>query len=155
MWGKLEGMSEVGLLAQDELNNVIELKPKKVFTYAQINELLPIVVRITRQYSERVNALISKLDLIKRSEVSTQEIEAEINSLVQEWQIKLEKLGAVTKGLWIADFDSSDGYYCWKYPEEKILHWHGYKDGFSGRRPIQEYLKKYIAQKVQIDIELK
>jgi hypothetical protein len=33
----------------------------------------------------------------------------------------------------MADFDNGEGFYCWKYPEIKINHWHGYQDGFSGR----------------------
>ncbi len=126
--------------------NVIELKPRKVFNYADIMDLLPIVHRITRQYSEKVAKLILKIEHISGQEKLISDTEAEINDLIQEWQVKVEKLGAVTKGLWIADFDSGDGYFCWKFPEEQILYWHGYRDGFSGRRPIKEYLEKNISQ---------
>lgn len=140
--GEIEGMSEVNHIELDKLNNIVELKPKKVFEYSEIQEILPIVLRITKQYSEKVNKLIQKLEHIRHQEKNVSEVEIEINSLIQEWQIKVEKLGAVTKGLWIADFDSGDGYFCWKFPEEKILFWHGYRDGFSGRRPISEYLEK-------------
>lgn len=125
---------------------VIELKPRKVFSYTEISELIPIVHRITKQYSEKVNSLVQKLDLVASQEQKKMEIELEINNLIQEWQTKAEKLGAVSKGLWIADFDSGDGYYCWKFPETQITHWHGYRDGFSGRRPVKEYLEKNIKQ---------
>lgn len=121
---------------------VIELKPRKVFDYSDINALLPIVHRITKTYSEKVSKLILKLEHIPKQEKLFQAVELEINDLIQEWQVKVEKLGAVTKGLWIADFDSGDGYYCWKFSEEQILYWHGYRDGFSGRRPVKEYLEK-------------
>jgi hypothetical protein len=41
------------------------------------------------------------------------------------------------KGLWLADFDSGDGYYyCWQLGEEDIEHFHRYEVGFAGRRPI-------------------
>ena len=121
---------------------IIELKPRKVFDYSDISDLLPIVHRITKQYSEKVNKLIQKLEHVAGQEKVVLETETEINDLIQEWQVKVEKLGAVTKGLWIADFDSGDGYFCWKFPEERILYWHGYRDGFSGRRPVKEYLEK-------------
>lgn len=121
---------------------IIELKPRKVFDYESINELLPIVHRITKQYSEKVKNLIQKLDHIAGQEQKVTETELEINNLIQEWQVKVEKLGAHTKGLWIADFDSGDGYFCWKFPEEQILYWHGYRDGFSGRRPVKDYIDK-------------
>jgi hypothetical protein len=119
---------------------VIELKPKRIFSLDEITELLPIVLRITKQYSEKVNQIIQKLDQISSNEKLVSESETQINDLIHEWQIKLEKLGGHTKGLWIADFDSGDGYFCWKYPEAQILYWHGYRDGFSGRRPVKEYL---------------
>lgn len=124
------------------LAKIIEFKPRKVFDLSGINELLPIVHRITKQYSEKVNKLIQKLDHISGQEKMVTDTEVEINDLIQEWQVKVEKLGAVTKGLWIADFDSGDGYFCWKFPEEQILYWHGYRDGFSGRRSIKDYINE-------------
>lgn len=121
---------------------IIEFKPKKVFSYTDISDLIPIIHRITKQYKERVAGLILKLDLLADQEVKRMAVEQEINNQIQEWQTKVEKLGAVSKGLWIADFDSGDGYFCWKFPEAKITHWHGYRDGFSGRRPVKDYLEK-------------
>ena len=34
------------------------------------------------------------------------------------------------------DFDSGEGYYCWRYPEAAVQHYHGYEDGFAGRMKI-------------------
>ena len=46
-------------------------------------------------------------------------------------------LGVEVKGLWLADFDSGDGYYyCWQLGEDDIEHFHRYETGFAGRRPI-------------------
>ncbi len=132
--------------AHSAIAKVIELKPRKVFSYTDICELMPIVHRITKQYSEKVSALIQKLDVVANNEPKKMETELEINNLIQEWQTKVEKLGALSKGLWIADFDSGDGYFCWKFPETQITHWHGYRDGFSGRRPVKDYLEKNIKQ---------
>lgn len=116
------------------MDNVIELNRRRVFTKQEAQELLPVVHRITTQYYKRVQVLLNRLESIKgKSEKVVQELESEINGIVQEWQQKMEKLGAQTKGLWIADFDSGDGYFCWKYPEAKIDFWHRYSDGFSGR----------------------
>ena len=46
-------------------------------------------------------------------------------------------LGLEVKGLWLVDFDSGAGYYCWKYPESSLEYFHGYDEGFSGRLPLQ------------------
>ena len=34
------------------------------------------------------------------------------------------------------DWDSGDGYYCWRYPEASLSFYHSYEDGFKGRVPI-------------------
>ena len=49
----------------------------------------------------------------------------------------MRSLGLEIKGLWLVDFDSGAGYYCWKYPEPAIDHFHGYEEGFAGRLPLQ------------------
>jgi hypothetical protein len=119
---------------------IIEIKPRKVFDHSEIKTLFPIVYRITRAYFEKVEKLLKKLEHIPKNQSAYTVTEREANALIQEWQVKVEKLGAVSKGLWIADFDSGDGYFCWKFPEEQILYWHGYRDGFSCRRPVKQYL---------------
>jgi hypothetical protein len=48
-----------------------------------------------------------------------------------------ERLGAEVKGVWLVDFDNGSGYYCWRWPEEKLEYFHAYEDGFAGRTRIQ------------------
>lgn len=83
--------------------------------------------------------MIARLDTLPPgSETLAASIETQVNGLISEWQTKVQKLGAMPKGLWIADFDSGDGFYCWKYPERKIDFWHKYTDGFSKRVRVNE-----------------
>ena len=42
------------------------------------------------------------------------------------------------KGLWLVDFDSGDGYWCWAYPEDDLGYWHSYEGGFGARVPLEE-----------------
>lgn len=114
--------------------NLVQLSRRQVFSLEEAEALLPVVLRITRQYSAKVQQMIQRIDAVqdKNMDVAT-EIEDQVNDIVHEWQQKMEKLGIHPKGLWLADFDSGDGYYCWKFPEEKIEYWHRYSDGFSGR----------------------
>jgi hypothetical protein len=56
---------------------------------------------------------------------------------VDNWAEAVRAMGLEAKGLWLVDFDNGEGYYCWKYPEQVISHYHGYEDGFAGRIPIQ------------------
>lgn len=137
-----------------EFPNVIGINRREVFTLEEARELLPVVFRITRIYSTKVQSLIDRLEgLGQNNEKLVADLEDQVSLLIQEWQSKVQKLGALPKGLWIADFDSGDGYFCWKYPERSIEYWHRYSDGYSKRvavserfRPVslQERLKKKI-----------
>ena len=50
---------------------------------------------------------------------------------------EMEALGLEVKGLWLVDFDSGGGFYCWRWPEPALAHFHTYDEGFDGRTPIQ------------------
>ena len=116
------------------MDHIIEINRRSVFSLEEAQEVLPIVLRITKAYSEKVEGLIARLDSLtdQNGDLATP-IESQVNALVQEWQNKVQKLGALPKGLWIADFDSGDGYFCWRFPERCIEYWHKYSDGFSKR----------------------
>jgi hypothetical protein len=94
--------------------------PKRIFSYEQAAELLPEVVRITGEAVERIE------------QVMTEE-PAEYERIVTEWAESILNLGVEVKGLWLVDFDSGGGYYCWKHPEPALEYFHGYEEGFGGR----------------------
>lgn len=120
------------------MNQIIEINRRSVFTLEEVQQVLPIVFRITKSHSQKVDALIKRLETVAiGNEKLVHSIETQVNSLIQEWQSKIQRLGALPKGLWIADFDSGDGYFCWKFPERGIDYWHKYTDGFSRRIPIR------------------
>jgi hypothetical protein len=64
-------------------------------------------------------------------------IDAAIQSRIERWTREMEALGAEVKGVWLVDFDTGSGYYCWRWPEPAIDHFHGYEEGFEGRSRIQ------------------
>jgi hypothetical protein len=94
--------------------------PKRIFTYEEAVALLPDVQRITAEAVERARAL---------GEEETEEAQA----VLTEWADEIMSLGIEVKGLWLIDFDSGSGYYCWKYPEASLQFFHGYEEGFGGR----------------------
>jgi len=126
-------------MGMDRTDLIIEINRQSVFSLEEAQELLGVIFRITKQYSEKVEGLISRLDTLPPgSDALASSLETQVNGLISEWQTKVQKLGAMPKGLWIADFDSGDGYYCWKYPERKIEFWHKYTDGYSKRVRVAE-----------------
>lgn len=93
---------------------------KRIFSYEEANALLPEVQRLTADAVERV-------DEIDEADTSAYE------QVVMEWAESIVDLGIEVKGLWLVDFDSGGGYYCWRYPEPALEYFHGYEEGFGGR----------------------
>jgi regulator of sirC expression with transglutaminase-like and TPR domain len=101
-----------------------EAAEKKIFTLEQARALLPQVRALTEEAVSRYARLGDRL-------------EGERESILRDWAREVQALGAEIKGPWLVDFDSGAGYYCWKYPEPALDHFHGYEDGFAGRLPLQ------------------
>jgi hypothetical protein len=127
--------------------DIIEINRRHVFTLDEAQELLPVVFRITKSYSQKVEGLIERLESLGgHNEELVNGLESQVNQLIQDWQNKVQKLGALPKGLWIADFDAGDGYYCWKFPERGIEFWHRYNDGYSKRMRVADRRKPVSIQ---------
>lgn len=129
------------------MDTIIEINRRSVFSLEEARELLPIVFRITKFYNTKVDELVLRLESIPaNNEATITALEDQINSYIQEWQNKVQKLGVMPKGLWIADFDAGDGYFCWKFPERSIEYWHRYEDGYSKRVSVAEKNKPVSLQ---------
>jgi regulator of sirC expression with transglutaminase-like and TPR domain len=116
---RAEGRTEDDEEAQDDEDE----RAKRVFTLEEARALLPRVKELTSDAVLRYGQLAS-------------ELEQEREAVVRVWMQEIRSLGVEIKGLWLVDFDSGAGYYCWKYPEPAINHFHGYDEGFSGRLPL-------------------
>ena len=97
--------------------------PRRTFTLEEARALLPQVRKITDAAVENFEEL-------------AEELESERQDVVERWARDVRALGIDVKGLWLVDFDSGSGYYCWKYPEPGLDHYHGYEEGFAGRLKI-------------------
>ena len=96
---------------------------KRTFTLDEARALMPRVQELTAEAVERYAKLAGDLE------------DARLE-IVQQWAEELRTLGLEIKGLWLVDFDSGAGYYCWKYPEPALNHFHSYEEGFAGRLPL-------------------
>jgi hypothetical protein len=107
-----------------------------IFTLEEARALLPRVKEITQHSHTLVEALQAQLEATEHPR-DVRRLEAQVHEALQKWAAAIKELGVEVKGLWLADFDSGDGYYyCWQLGEDDIEHFHRYETGFAGRRPI-------------------
>jgi hypothetical protein len=114
----------------------------RVFTLAEAEALLPLIRGITEQSAGELAPVKQRLNNMLATDPRTPAVQREYEEIIKRWVSKLERLGVVVKGLWLVDFDTGDGYLCWKYPELRVAHYHGYDDGFAGRRPLVEAVEE-------------
>ncbi|MGH9382254.1 MAG: DUF2203 domain-containing protein [Thermoanaerobaculia bacterium] len=108
----------------------------RTFSYDEALATLPTVRGLTEAALRQISALYARVQSQEELERRRDEIESTVEQIVQAWSEEVVALGCEVKGLWLVDWDSGHGYYCWRYPEESIRHFHGYDDGFAGRIPI-------------------
>lgn len=94
--------------------------PKKIFSYEDACALLPEVQRLT-------DVAVEQVDQIDDADPEV------CQQIVADWAESVMALGIEVKGLWLVDFDSGGGYYCWHHPEPALEYFHGYEEGFGGR----------------------
>jgi len=110
---------------------------KRIFSYQEAMDTFPLVQRLTDEAVHQVESLFKRVQSQEELDRRHEELESATQTVVDAWVREIEGLGCEVKGLWLVDFDSGDGYYCWRYPEEAVAHYHGYDEGFAGRVPIQ------------------
>lgn len=110
----------------------------RVFTLQEARDLLPRIQATTRPVYELASSLADELQQADEAEdeVRAEELRDRLQTLVESWAEAIRILGPEVKGLWLVDFDSGDGYWCWTFPEEALDHWHDYEGGFGSRVPI-------------------
>ena len=106
------------------------------FTLEEARALLPAVRRLTDDAVHEAEALAKQMQKVGPGNAQYERLDESLNARIVRWATDVESLGAEVKGLWLVDFDTGDGYYCWKHPEPVISHYHGYTDGFAGRMKI-------------------
>jgi hypothetical protein len=111
---------------------VIEINQKRFFTLEAARGLLPVIRRVTEKSFQDIKRLSSQLNYVK-DQARKGDLEKEVQQAFQNWTQKISKLGCEAKGMWLVDFDTGEGYFCWHYPEPHIEYFHGYFEGFRGR----------------------
>jgi len=100
-------------------------------------EILPDVRARTEKAVQAVADLVAEGDRHPEGSPEREQAEQAVREVLSRWARAMEALGLEVKGPWLVDFDNGSGYYCWRWPEERLEWFHGYEEGFGGRTRIQ------------------
>jgi len=108
----------------------------KLYVLAEASELLPVIRKITENAYERLSRLDERLDLMLLCDPRRTAIADKYEKIVRKWIASITRLGAIPNGLWRVDFDTGEGYLCWRFPELRIGFFRKYDSEFDDRKPV-------------------
>ena len=121
----------------------------KYFTPAEAKKTLPLVKKIVRDILNdafQIRTITESLNGNIEENFEVRQLAANMDGYMNE----LEEIGCSFKDwnfqIGLVDFPSlingEEVLLCWRSDEEDILYFHGYDEGYAGRKPIpEEYLK--------------
>lgn len=109
---------------------------RRLFSLTQARALLPLVQEMTAEAVRRAEELADAMDAIADDDPQRPVLGAELKMVADDWAARIREMGLEARGLWLVDFDTGQGYYCWQHPESSVSHYHGYEEGFAGRMKI-------------------
>jgi|SRR3990172_6433265 len=130
-------------MINSEIHQIAACNDSRVFTLAEAESLFPLIRRLTKVAYHDLEPVRRSLEAMVPTNPLIQDVERQYEAIVKRWVGKMERLGLVVKGLWLVDFDTGDGYLCWKFPELRIGHYHGYQGGYSSRVPLRQVVEEF------------
>lgn len=109
---------------------------RRIFSYDEALSTFPLVRDLTTAAVRQIESLTHDLGSREEMESLREEIEEAREEIVRAWAREITSIGCEVKGVWLVDWDSGDGYYCWQFPEQAIGFFHAYDEGFEGRLPV-------------------
>ena len=114
----------------------------KLYVLAEASELLPVVRKVTENAYKRLSRLDDRLELILLCDPRRTVIADEYEKIVRKWIASITRLGAIPNGLWRVDFDTGEGYLCWRFPELKIGYFRDYDCEFDDRMSVKSLIEE-------------
>jgi hypothetical protein len=124
------------------MHEIVPQAEPRAFTLHEAQALFPLVRTITEAAFHELEPVRRELETMLPHHPRIHQIEDHYEAIVKRWVGKMERLGLIVKGLWLVDFDTGDGYLCWKFPERRLNHYHGYAEGYAHRRPLRDVIEE-------------
>ena len=114
----------------------------KLYVLSEASELLPVVRKVTENAYRRLSRLDERLELMLLCDPRRTAIADEYENIVRKWIASITRLGAIPNGLWRVDFDTGEGYLCWRFPELKIGYFRDYDCEFDDRMSVKSLIEE-------------
>ena len=114
----------------------------KLYVLSEASELLPVVRNVTENAYRRLSRLDERLELMLLCDPRRTAIADEYEKIVRKWIASITRLGAIPNGLWRVDFDTGEGYLCWRFPELKIGYFRDYDCEFDDRMSVKSLIEE-------------
>ena len=114
----------------------------KLYVLSEAAELLPVVRIVTENAYRRLSRLDERLELMLLCDPRRTAIADEYEKIVRKWIASITRLGAIPNGLWRVDFDTGEGYLCWRFPELKIGYFRDYDCEFDDRMSVKSLIEE-------------
>lgn len=121
----------------------VEIAPfEKLFNLAEAKSLLPLVQSVTSKHQAQLAPIQDRLNKMLSNDPRRNPIEHEYEQVVSKWKSKIEKLGAVVRGLWVVEFNVGEGALCWRHPELSLNYFRACGDDFTSRVKLSDYIEE-------------
>ena len=100
---------------------IIPIFTARKFSEADVAALLPVVRRITTRAADEVDELQKRLEWVPRLEPLFERLNKQVESVIDNWAVKVIKLGCHPRGIWEVDFKADKGCYSWNYNENDTV----------------------------------
>lgn len=124
------------------LTNIIGIAPideTRVFTLDEANNLVPLIARITAKYAAKAEKIMSEQRFFQKTYApldKIQKCDLEMGKLLNEWGLKLRKLGAYPLANGFVGINAGSFYWSWHADEKEIGFYHDFGQGGHERRAL-------------------
>ncbi len=116
-----------------------ERHPLLRFSLREATELIPALQRMTARAAAGVDRLLYEAEEeVALGAIGSEPLAPAIDAAWRRWGEAVRLLGGRPVGLWRVEFDNGEGFYCWRWPEPRLVHYRPYGDEETASfHPIQ------------------